>query len=93
MMKKLTILMLSLLLLVMLTSCGSATRRSRKPYDAYLYKRGAWSTSKGGLFDDVPQFFWQMLESMFDYGAQPVDPPSEYAPRKMGVMNHAERAG
>jgi hypothetical protein len=65
-----------MLLVCVLASCG--TRRGYRADDPYLYRRGKWNFAKGGLFDDIPQFTLQMLESMFDYGVQPVDPPSEY---------------
>jgi hypothetical protein len=74
--KRIAAMVVGLLLVFVLASCG--TRRGYRDDDPYVYKRGHWNFSKGGLFDDIPQFTLQMLESMFDYGAQPVDPPSEY---------------
>jgi hypothetical protein len=76
MVKRIAAMMMGLLLVCVLASCG--TRKGYRDDDPYEYKRGHWNLSKGGLFDDLPQFTLQMLESMFDYGAQPVDPPSEY---------------
>jgi len=74
--KRIAAIVLGVLLVCVLSSCG--TRRGYRDDDPYVYKRGNWNFSKGGLFDDLPQFTLQMLESMFDYGVQPVDPPSEY---------------
>lgn len=75
-MKRIAAILLGVLLVCVLASCG--TRKGYRDDDPYLYKRGTWNYSKGGLVDDIPQFTLQMLESMFDYGSQPVDPPSEY---------------
>ncbi|MEI6632455.1 MAG: hypothetical protein WCP22_01415 [Chlamydiota bacterium] len=75
-MRRIAAMMVGLLLVCVLASCG--TRRGYRDDDPYVYKRGNWNFSKGGLFDDIPQFTQQTLQSMFDYGPQPVDPPSEY---------------
>ena len=76
MVKKTAAVVTGLLLMCTLASCG--TRRGYRDDDPYLYRRGHWNFAKGGLLDDIPQFTLQMLESMFDYGVQPIDPPSEY---------------
>jgi len=74
--KRIAAVMGGMLLVCVLASCG--TRPGYRDDDPYVYKRGKWNFSEGGLFDDIPQFTLQMLESMFDYGSQPMDPPSEY---------------
>ncbi|MDD5558009.1 MAG: hypothetical protein PHN82_12295 [bacterium] len=78
-MKATVALCVGALLVCMLVSCGTQ-RRALRADDPYLYKRGPWNVSKGGILDDIPQFLWQMIESMFDFGAQPIDPPSIYEP-------------
>lgn len=75
--KTFMVLLLGLLLLTSLPSCGQSKKGLRAD-DPYLYRRGEWNLSKGGILDDIPQFLWQMCESMFDFGKQPVDPPSSY---------------
>lgn len=80
-----------LLFVCAFTSCG--TRRSYRDDDPYLYKRGHWNFSKGGIVDDVPQFLIQMCESMFDYGTQPVDPPSEYETTTVDTIASSPAAG
>lgn len=75
-MKKLIIVAIVLVFVSALTSCQ--THKGFRKDDPYLYKRGVWNFSKGGLVDDIPQFLWQILESMFDYGSQPIDAPSMY---------------
>lgn len=76
-MRTIALLAVSALIVCTLASCGTQ-RKGLRADDPYLYKRGPWNVSKGGLVDDIPQFLWQMLESMFDFGAQPIDPPSIY---------------
>ena len=88
-MKPTAAVVVGMLLVCLLASCG--TRRGYRADDPYLYRRGKWNFAKGGIFDDIPQFSLQMLESMFDYGVQPVDPPSEY--ETATVLDTADAGG
>ena len=92
-MKKRVVISFVLLLLAVVFCNSCRTRPARKSYDPYLYKRGHWNMSKGGILDDIPQYLIQMMQSMFDYGYQPVDAPSEFAPRSQEVMQHAAQVG
>ena len=76
-MKRYVLLVAGLIVLAMCVSCTTAKKGYRAD-DPYLYKRGPWNLSKGGIVDDIPQFLWQMTESMLDFGKQPIDPPSPY---------------
>lgn len=76
-MKRVVVAILCGAVVAALTSCETP-RKGMRADDPYLYTRGPWCLSKGGILDDIPQFLWQMTESMFDFGTQPVDPPSAY---------------
>jgi hypothetical protein len=77
------LVVLGLMIVCICASCVTQ-RRALRPDDPYLYKRGPWNVSKGGIVDDIPQFLWQMLESLLDFGPQPIDPPSIYEPETVG---------